>query len=137
MPKPVFITGSGRTGTTILLELLALDPRLRAPLAWEAIHPPPWAGDEALPGRELLAECEQGSWADIMPKFDAVHELRAALPVECITAMACEFSTGHWMTVTNVMEFAAWRATETDPLPAHTCHKRFFQALAAPGDGQR
>ena len=38
---PLFVVGPPRTGTTILLELLALDPSLRAPLAWEALHPLP------------------------------------------------------------------------------------------------
>ena len=40
---PLFVVGPPRTGTTILLELLALDPSLRAPLAWEALHPLPVA----------------------------------------------------------------------------------------------
>jgi sulfotransferase family protein len=38
---PLFVVGPSRTGTTILLELLALDPQLGAPLAWEALHPLP------------------------------------------------------------------------------------------------
>ncbi len=42
---PLFVVGPPRTGTTILLELLALDPSLRAPLAWEALHPLPVASD--------------------------------------------------------------------------------------------
>ena len=137
LPQPVFITGPGRTGTSILLELLALDPRLRAPLAWEAIHPLPLADGAVLPERIQLAESEQELWADILPEFDAVHELRAALPVECITAMACEFHIGHWMTTCNVLEFAAWRTLESDPLPAYTFHKRFFQLLSEPDDSRR
>ena len=41
---PLFVVGPPRTGTTILLELLALDPQLRAPIAWEALHPLPRVG---------------------------------------------------------------------------------------------
>src|SRR4051812_39184956 len=61
---PVFVVGPPRTGTTILFELLALDPQLRAPLAWEALHPLR-APAEAL----ALSECEQEFWADIDPEF--------------------------------------------------------------------
>ena len=32
-----------------------------------------------------MAECEQELWADIQPEFAAIHELRADLPVECVT----------------------------------------------------
>src|SRR5690242_12132976 len=45
---PLFVVGPPRTGTTILLELLALDPTLRAPLAWQALHPLPEADDPAV-----------------------------------------------------------------------------------------
>ena len=38
---PLFVVGPPRSGTTILLELLALDPQLRPPLAWEALAPLP------------------------------------------------------------------------------------------------
>jgi len=37
--QPIFVVGPPRTGTTILLELLALDPQLRAPIAYEALYP--------------------------------------------------------------------------------------------------
>ena len=36
---PVFIIGHWRTGTTLLHELLALDPRLRAPTNYECLVP--------------------------------------------------------------------------------------------------
>jgi len=79
---PLFIVGPPRTGTTILLELLALDPQLRAPLAWEALHPLPVEGDEAR--RLQLSESEQEFWADIHPEFMTMHELASDLPCECV-----------------------------------------------------
>ena len=39
--QPLFILGLPRTGTTVLFNLLALDPANRAPLAWEVEHPCP------------------------------------------------------------------------------------------------
>ena len=46
--KPVFIVGLPRSGTSILHELLAQDPRLRAPLSWEAHSPWPSPGNRQL-----------------------------------------------------------------------------------------
>jgi len=93
---PVIVTGPARSGTTILFELLALDPSLRAPLAWEAIHPLPLP--DAGPGdrRPALSECEQELWADVQPEFAAIHELRSDLPVECVTLTAPCFCGPHW-----------------------------------------
>jgi hypothetical protein len=92
---PLVITGPPRSGTTILFELLALDPSARAPLAWEGLHPVPFGGasDEA---RRAMAECEQEFWADVQPEFAAIHELRADLPVECVTLTLPSFTGGHW-----------------------------------------
>ena len=39
--RPIIIIGQPRTGTTILYDLLAQDPALRAPLTWEVDHPFP------------------------------------------------------------------------------------------------
>ena len=72
---PVIITGPARSGTSILFELLALDPDLRAPTAAEALHPvtlpearPGAAGAAALPeARAGVGRC-------------SLPEPRAALP---------------------------------------------------------
>jgi hypothetical protein len=92
---PLVITGPPRSGTSILFELLALDPNARAPLAWEGLHPLPWPGADAERRREL-AECEQEFWADVQPEFAAIHELRSDLPVECVTLTLPSFTGGHW-----------------------------------------
>lgn len=108
---PIVITGPPRSGTSILFELLALDPNARAPLAWEAIHPVPFGGRNAESLR-ALAECEQELWADVQPEFAAIHELRADLPVECVTIALPGFSGGHWPMVANIPDWQPdWIAT--------------------------
>jgi hypothetical protein len=95
---PVIVTGPARSGTSILFELLWLDPTLRAPLAWEALHPIPPPGPSA--GERLAwSECEQEIWADVQPEFAAIHELRSDLPVECVTLTAPCFCGPHWTMV--------------------------------------
>jgi len=103
---PLVITGPPRSGTSILFELLALDPNARAPLAWEVLHPVPWPGATEA-ARTLMAECEQEFWADVQPEFAAIHELRSDLPVECVTLTLPGFSGGHWGMIANIPGWVA------------------------------
>jgi len=99
--SPLVITGPPRSGTSILFELLALDPHARAPLSWEVLHPVPW-GDNRDASLMAMAECEQEFWADVQPEFATIHELRADLPVECVTLTLPSFTGGHWGMIANM-----------------------------------
>lgn len=92
---PVVITGPARSGTTILFELLGLDPDLRTPIASQVLHPVVAPGTSDL-ARVAMTEAEQELWADVQPEFDAIHELRSDLPVECITISSPSFAGSHW-----------------------------------------
>jgi hypothetical protein len=120
---PVVVTGPARSGTTILFELLALDPALRAPLAWEALHPVPLP--DAGPGdpRRALSECEQELWADVQPEFAAMHELRSDLPVECVTLGAPCFSGSHWAMCLQIPDLV------TDVAAFYAFHRAILQTL--------
>jgi hypothetical protein len=97
---PLIVTGPARSGTSILFELLWLDPALRAPLAWEGLHPFPFEEDDAGSDRRLaVTECEQELWADLQPEFAAMHELRSDLPIECVTLTQACFCGPHWSMV--------------------------------------
>ncbi|MFK7733307.1 MAG: sulfotransferase, partial [Pseudomonadales bacterium] len=133
--KPVFIVGQSRTGTTIIHELMALNEHMRAPLAWESIHPVEVSGASKADGL-AWAECEQEFFEDVVPEFAAVHELRAGLPMECLLMMALEFSGGWAATTANVDGFLAWRAG-TSSLPSYKMHKRFLQFLQADSKPQQ
>ena len=100
---PIVITGPARSGTTILFELLALDPGLRSPIAADVLHP---ASGVPYEGRLAMAEAEQELWEDVQPEFASMHELRADLPVECITISSPSFGGSHWSMVLN--DPAAW-----------------------------
>jgi hypothetical protein len=127
---PVVVTGPARSGTSILHELLAEDPALRAPRAWEMAHPLPVAPAAE---RQAWAEAEFDLWSDIQPEFAAVHELAAHLPEECLWLLAPEFDTGFWSTCTDVPSFNGWRMG-TDPLPAYRFHRLMLQVLQHDGD---
>lgn len=95
---PIVITGPARSGTSILFELLALDPGLRSPIATDVIHPVVPL-DTTRDERISMTEAEQELWADVQPEFAAMHELRSDLPVECITITAPSLAGNHWMMV--------------------------------------
>jgi len=119
---PVIVTGPARSGTTILFELLWLDPAFRAPLAWEALHtlPLPGAGRDR---RAQLSECEQELWADVQPEFAAIHELRSDLPVECVTLTEACFCGPHWPMV---VQMPGW-APDVEEM--YRFHRRILQVL--------
>ena len=96
--RPIVITGPARSGTTILFELLALDPNLRSPVAADVLHP---ASAAPYAERLTMSEAEQELWADVQPEFASMHELRADLPVECITLSSPSFGGSHWSMVLN------------------------------------
>lgn len=114
---PILVTGPARSGTSIIFELLWLDPDLRGPIGAEALHP-------LAPNGESLAwsECEQEFWADVQPEFAAVHELRSDLPVECITLTSGSFCGAHWGMIGAI-------GMEVDMVETYAFEKRALQVL--------
>ena len=119
---PIIVTGQGRSGTSILFELLSLDPDARSIAAWEATNPVPQSEDVA----ELMArtECEQEFWADIAPEYAAVHEHRSDLPVECITAMLPSFASFQWWMESDT---PSWMPDFVAALQFHTVYLKILQ----------
>jgi hypothetical protein len=130
---PLFVVGPPRTGTTILLELLALDPALRAPIAWEAVQPLPRVPDD--PARDRaerlrLAESEQELWADIDPTFMTMHELASDLPCECVHFLAYDFAGPYWSMHYDTPSFTGWQLEHLDHLArVYRLHRRMLQTF--------
>jgi hypothetical protein len=117
--EPIIVTGPARSGTSILFELLALDPALRAPSAAEGLHPVGCVDDEA---RRAMSECEQELWSDVVPEFKAIHELRSDLPVECVTLTMPSFCGMHWAML-------GIGGMELDMVENYAFEKRLLQVL--------
>ena len=137
---PLFVVGPPRTGTTILLELLALDRSLRAPLAWEALYPLPLEPDPAADrARRLqLSECEQEFWADIHPEFMTMHELASDLPCECVHFLMYDFAGPYWSMLYDAPSFTGWHLEHLETLDrVYALHRRMLQTFqhspGAPG----
>jgi hypothetical protein len=131
---PLFVVGPPRTGTTILFELLALDPQLRAPLAWEALHP------LRTPAEALaFSESEQEFWADIDPEFMTMHELASSLPCECVHFLSYDFAGPYWSMLFDTPSFTGWQLEHLESVDrVYRLHRRMLQTFeqrrpAAPG----
>jgi hypothetical protein len=107
--RPLFITGFGRTASTLLLGLLALDVEARAPLLWQLLapSPPPRPGDRADP-RIAAAQRRLDAFTQIDPLVQQIHPMAPEAPDEC-----------HWMmrhspltvTLYQVPEYWTWLKT--------------------------
>jgi hypothetical protein len=126
---PVFVVGPPRTGTTILLELLALDPQLRAPIAYEALYPLKSMG--TVERRLVLSESEQELWADIHPEFMTMHELASNLPCECVHFLMYDFSGPYWGMIYDAPTFTGWQLDHLETLGrVYRLHRRMLQTFA-------
>ena len=117
------MTGLGRSGTTLLHELLACDPDNRPPLLWELLHTVPYddaSGD--------LCDDEIKLMDEMVPAFTAMHENGGRLPTECIFAFAHQFSSDIYTGLYNVAEYTVWRSG-VDQAPIYDWHKRHLQTL--------
>jgi Sulfotransferase family len=83
--KPMFLIGFGRTGSTFLHHLLALDPQARAPRLWELTEPspPPRPETYGTDPRIRRLEMHLSSRSIMMPDIHKIHESDARAPEEC------------------------------------------------------
>jgi hypothetical protein len=86
--RPLLVAGFGRTGSTLLHNLLALDGNARAPLLWElwTPSPPPQPESYAADPRIEIAQRRLDGFTRADPLILQVHPMTARAPDEC-----------HWM----------------------------------------
>jgi hypothetical protein len=129
--QPIVIVGQPRTGTTILYDLLAQDPALRAPLSWEVALPSPppetatYDTDPRI--REVQAQLDM---ADVLiPGFSDFHPMGAQLAQECVCMTAGDFRSMIFPTQYRVPSYSRWLQREADLAPAYAYHRVFLQHL--------
>ena len=131
--SPIIVTGLGRSGTTLLHELLACDPDNRPPLLWEFLHTVPATSEDA-PYAEWanrmaqLCDDEITLMDEMVPAFTAMHENGGGLPTECIFAFAHQFSSDIYTGLYNVADYTIWRSGQ-DQTPIYEWHRHMLQTL--------
>ena len=125
--RPVFVVGTGRSGTSILHELLALDPANRVPLTWELLHPGEALGPNAATAREAGHQVHS-FWADLQPAYETMHHNHGDEPNECIFATMLEFLSDQWAGTYEVPSYSAY-LVGADHTEAYRYHRKVLQTL--------
>lgn len=146
--RPVFIVGLPRTGSTFLHNLLAQDPRFRAPLHWELVEP--ILADGGAGGAESHIAARQadlvrytslvGGNAGVGGKsgaLHAIHPIDALMPEECVTTFAHEFASLLFQATSDVDGYNRWLLRRRNHSRVMRWHHRvlqFLQHRGAEGD---
>jgi hypothetical protein len=127
--SPIVVTGAGRSGTTLMHELLACDPANRPPLLWELVHTVPGAvGDPGGVDWATVMDDEITLMDEMVPAFTGMHENRGHLPTECIFVFAHQFSSDQFTGLYNVPSYTIYKAG-LDQGPAYAWHRHMLQTL--------
>jgi hypothetical protein len=128
--KPVFIIGLGRTGSTILHDILAQDPANRAPLTWEITYPSPPPQTATFETDPRIAQTEAGfpPMDFRREKFKAMHPMGARLSQECVVMMGDTMSTPLFHNQFRVPTYQDWVDT-ADRSHVYAFHKQQLQHL--------
>jgi hypothetical protein len=129
--RPVLVTGSGRSGTSILHELLAQDPATRSLQTWEALHPcpPPERKTYDRDPRIMVADREYATfWNLVTPEYGTMHENGGAVPQEDSVLVMPTFLSDHFMGSYNVPSYTAHLA-RADMAPALHFHRTMLRLL--------
>ncbi|WP_435226599.1 sulfotransferase family protein [Streptomyces sp. Tue6028] len=125
--EPIFILGLPRSGTTLLHNLLALHPALRAPLFWELQSPATPRGEEE---EDLIRKCRAG--LDVQhektPGFRSIHMQAAEGPEECTWLLMNELRSFLFVFCFDVPEYAQWLAS-ADMEQAFRSHRSQLQHI--------
>jgi hypothetical protein len=97
--SPILIVGSGRSGTSAMLNLLALDPANGTVKTWEALFPvpPPEAATYRTDPRIAKAHGRIDQWNRVTPELTAIHEFSGEIPTELIQVEGIAFQNNAWL----------------------------------------
>jgi hypothetical protein len=129
--RPVFIAGLPRSGTTRLVNLMALDPRWRSLPYWEAVEPFSAApAGHGGPADSRRARCQQ-AWQQLerlLPLLSAMHEMSPDHIHEDLELQALDFTTYNIEWTAHVPLWRDWYLSH-DRTPHYTYLRTALQAL--------
>jgi hypothetical protein len=136
--QPIVIVGQPRTGTTILYDLLAQDPELRAPLTWEVDAPCPVPQPETYHNDPRIAATQASIELSeqIIPGFLKFHPMGALVGQECVRITASEFTSMIFSVQYHLPSYYRWLLYEADHAGAYRFHRTFLQHLQSGVTGQ-
>lgn len=129
VPRPIFITGLLRTGTTLVHNLLAQHPDLRVPALWELMNPATERQNAS--GYTELADQAQryvDEYHKVAPELPRIHFLDARRPDECQRLVGNTFASMVYEMRYRAPAYGAWLAGK-DMTAEYQYHRRQVQAM--------
>jgi hypothetical protein len=135
---PILVVGTGRSGTSLLHELLAQDVRHRVARTWELLHPcpPPEAATYRDDARIAAADQEYTFWHLVTPEYLTMHENGGDVPNEDLLIDMLEFASDQFMGAYPTPSYGRWLA-RTNLAPVFRAHRQFLQVLQWRAPGER
>ena len=131
IPRPLYVIGFPRTGTTLLHNLLACDPAARWMRLWEGLYPAP--APQSLEDDPRIAEVEE--WAagfeKVAPRLAAAHKLAPRGPEECLWLIEHTFNDLIFELRAHVPTYSRWLAEHEADVDIHQYYRRQLQLLGA------
>jgi hypothetical protein len=128
---PIIIIGQGRSGTSLLQNVLAAHPENGVLKHWEMVFPcpPPEAATYDTDPRIAKAHALIDQWNRVTPTFESMHEMGAEIPMEDCVILAMSFMSASWMDIQGqVPSYDAW-IFQQDLEPALRYHERVLKLL--------
>ena len=131
IPRPLYVIGFPRTGTTLLHNLLACDPAARWMRLWEGLYPAP--APQSLEDDPRITEVEE--WAagfeKVAPRLATAHKLAPRGPEECLWLIEHTFNDLIFELRAHVPTYSRWLAEHEADIDIHHYYRRLLQLLGA------
>jgi Sulfotransferase family len=138
VPRPIFVTGLPRTGTTALHRLLVADPAHQGLELWLAEAPQPrpprstWAGDPVF--QHIQEACTRHHVQH--PEFMEVHYIAADQVEECWQLLRQSMRSVSFECLAHLPGYSAW-LRDQDWTGAYRRHRRNLQLIGLNDAGRR
>ena len=132
VPRPVFVTGMRRSGTTLMQRLLAADPGSQVLEMWLTQLPQPRPPRETWDDDPIYAAMRFGFDAhqEAHPEIAAIHYTHADTSEECWYLLQQSFLSASWPALAHVPSYRAFlQDPTTDWSPAYRRHRQNLQLI--------
>jgi hypothetical protein len=129
--EPIIIIGQGRSGTSLLQNVLAAHPDNGTLMHWEMMFPcpPPEAATYRTDPRIARANHLVDQWNRVTPTFPSMHELAGDVPFEDSAMMAMNFMAPTWLEMFGQVPSYSQYIFAQDTGPAFAWHRKVLKLL--------
>jgi hypothetical protein len=130
LPRPIFVTGLPRTGTTALHRLLTADPAHQGPELWLTEIPQPRPPRETWDEHPVFAALQAAyrDHHDADPEFMGLHHLGADQVEECWRLLCQSMTSVSFECTAYIPSYSRWLASQ-DWIAAYRRHRRNLQLI--------